>query len=93
MLARALAGEAGVHFYAASASEFVEKYVGVGASRVRELFKRATANAPSVIFLDELDAIGVSRGSMDGNGEYFLQRLLRVQNRVTTIDVRIQRCG
>jgi cell division protease FtsH len=69
MLARALAGEAGVHFFAASASEFVEKYVGVGASRVRELFKRATANAPSVIFLDELDAIGVSRGNMDGNGE------------------------
>jgi cell division protease FtsH len=69
MLARALAGEAGVHFFAASASEFMEKYVGVGASRVRELFKRATANAPSVIFLDELDAIGVSRGNMDGNGE------------------------
>jgi cell division protease FtsH len=69
MLARALAGEAGVRFYAASASEFVEKYVGVGASRVRELFKRATANAPAVIFLDELDAIGVARGNMDGNGE------------------------
>jgi cell division protease FtsH len=69
MLARALAGEAGVHFFAASASEFVEKYVGVGSSRVRELFKRATANAPSVIFLDELDAIGVSRGNTDGNGE------------------------
>jgi cell division protease FtsH len=68
MLARALAGEAGVRFFAASASEFVEKYVGVGASRVRDLFKRATANAPSVIFLDELDAIGVSRGN-DGNGE------------------------
>jgi cell division protease FtsH len=69
MLARALAGEAGVHFFAASASEFMEKYVGVGASRVRDLFKRATANAPSVIFLDELDAIGVSRGSIDGNSE------------------------
>jgi cell division protease FtsH len=69
MLARALAGEAGVRFYAASASEFVEKYVGVGASRVRELFKRATTNAPSVIFLDELDAVGASRGNIDGNGE------------------------
>ena len=69
MLARALAGEAGVRFFAASASEFVEKYVGVGASRVRDLFKRATANAPAVIFLDELDAIGVSRGNIDGNGE------------------------
>jgi cell division protease FtsH len=69
MLARALAGEAGVRFFAASASEFVEKYVGVGASRVRDLFKRATANAPSVIFLDELDAIGTSRGNIDGNTE------------------------
>jgi cell division protease FtsH len=69
MLARALAGEAGVRFFAASASEFVEKYVGVGASRVRDLFKRATANAPSVIFLDELDAVGASRGNIDGNGE------------------------
>jgi cell division protease FtsH len=69
MLARALAGEAGVRFFAASASEFVEKYVGVGASRVRELFKRASANAPSVIFLDELDAIGASRGGIDGNSE------------------------
>jgi cell division protease FtsH len=69
MLARALAGEAGVRFFAASASEFVEKYVGVGASRVRDLFKRAAANAPAVIFLDELDAIGVSRGNIDGNSE------------------------
>jgi cell division protease FtsH len=58
MLARALAGEAGVRFYAASGSEFVEKFVGVGASRVRDLFKRALANAPAVIFIDELDAIG-----------------------------------
>jgi cell division protease FtsH len=69
MLARALAGEAGVHFYAASASEFVEKFVGVGASRVRDLFRRALANAPAVIFIDELDAIGRSRNSHDGNGE------------------------
>ena len=69
MLARALAGEAGVHFYAASASEFVEKFVGVGASRVRELFRRALANAPAVIFIDELDAIGGSRSGNDGNSE------------------------
>jgi cell division protease FtsH len=69
MLARALAGEAGVRFYAASGSEFVEKFVGVGASRVRELFKRAVANAPSVIFIDEIDAIGASRGQADGNSE------------------------
>src|SRR4029077_6342514 len=54
MLARALAGEAGGRFYAASGSEFVEKFVGVGASRVRDLFKRAVANAPSVIFIDEI---------------------------------------
>ena len=69
MLARALAGEAGVRFYSASGSEFVEKFVGVGASRVRDLFKRAAANAPSVIFIDEIDAIGASRGNHDGNSE------------------------
>jgi len=69
MLARALAGEAGVRFYAASGSQFMEKYVGVGASRVRELFKRAAANAPAVIFIDEIDAVGGSRGGHDGNGE------------------------
>jgi cell division protease FtsH len=69
MLARALAGEAGVRFYAASGSEFVEKFVGVGASRVRDLFKRATSNAPAVIFIDEIDAIGASRGQPDGNSE------------------------
>jgi cell division protease FtsH len=69
MLARALAGEAGVRFYAASGSQFMEKFVGVGASRVRELFKRATANAPAVIFIDEIDAVGASRGGHDGNGE------------------------
>jgi cell division protease FtsH len=69
MLARALAGEAGVRFYAASGSQFMEKFVGVGASRVRELFKRAAANAPAVIFIDEIDAVGTSRGGHDGNGE------------------------
>jgi len=69
MLARALAGEAGVRFYSASGSEFVEKYVGVGASRVRDLFKRALANTPSVIFIDEIDAIGAARGHPDGNTE------------------------
>jgi len=69
MLARALAGEAGVSFYAASASEFVEKFVGVGASRVRDLFKRAMSTAPSVIFIDEIDAIGRRRSDEDGNPE------------------------
>jgi cell division protease FtsH len=64
MLARALAGEAGVHFYASSGSQFMEKFVGVGASRVRELFKRAAANAPAVIFIDEIDAVGVAVADM-----------------------------
>jgi cell division protease FtsH len=69
MLAKALAGEAGVRYFSASGSEFVEKYVGVGAQRVRELFKRAIAAAPSVIFLDEIDALGRARSEHDGNGE------------------------
>src|SRR5262249_12430283 len=70
LLARALAGEAGVRFLAASGSEFVEKYVGVGASRVRELFRRAKAQAPTVIFIDDLDAIGTSRSDHDANAEH-----------------------
>jgi cell division protease FtsH len=63
LLARAVAGEAGVPFFSMSASEFVEMIVGVGASRVRDLFARAKAAAPSIIFIDEIDAIGRSRGS------------------------------
>ena len=63
LLARAVAGEAGVPFFWLSASEFVELFVGVGASRVRDLFMQAKAAAPSIIFIDELDAIGRSRGS------------------------------
>jgi cell division protease FtsH len=62
LLARAVAGEAGVPFFSLSASEFVELYVGVGASRVRDLFKQARENAPAIIFVDELDAIGRTRG-------------------------------
>ena len=62
LLARAVAGEAGVPFFSLSASEFVELYVGVGASRVRDLFKQARENAPAIIFIDELDAIGRTRG-------------------------------
>jgi cell division protease FtsH len=69
MLARALAGEAGVEFFSASGSEFVEKYVGVGASRVRDLFKRAKTHAPAVVFIDEIDAIGGARGNGDGHSE------------------------
>ncbi|OQA52965.1 MAG: ATP-dependent zinc metalloprotease FtsH [candidate division WS2 bacterium ADurb.Bin280] len=63
MLAKAVAGEAGVPFFSISASEFVEMFVGVGASRVRDLFNKAKRNAPCVIFIDELDAIGRQRGA------------------------------
>src|ERR1700733_16292445 len=62
LLARAVAGEAGVPFFAASASEFVEMFVGVGASRVRDLFAQAKAAQPAIVFIDELDAIGRARG-------------------------------
>ena len=63
LLARAIAGEAGVPFFTISASEFVEMFVGVGASRVRDLFEKAKATAPSIIFIDELDAVGRRRGA------------------------------
>jgi cell division protease FtsH len=72
LLAKAVAGEAGVPFFSMSGSEFVELYVGVGASRVRDLFTQAKRQAPCIIFIDELDAIGKSRGSnpsMGGNDE------------------------
>ncbi len=62
LLARAVAGEAGVPFFSLSGSDFVELFVGVGASRVRNLFARAQAKAPCLIFIDELDAIGKARG-------------------------------
>jgi cell division protease FtsH len=68
LLARAVAGEADVPFFSLSASEFVEMVVGVGASRVRDLFAQAKKDAPSIIFIDELDAIGRSRGSGGGFG-------------------------
>merc|ERR1719265_2304211 len=66
LLARAVAGEAGVPFISASASEFVEMFVGVGASRVRDLFKQAKENSPCIIFIDEIDAIGRQRASGGG---------------------------
>lgn len=68
MLARAVAGEAGVPFFSISGSEFVEMFVGVGASRVRDLFSKAKKNAPCIIFVDEIDAVGRRRGSGMGGG-------------------------
>jgi cell division protease FtsH len=68
MLAKAVAGEAKAHFYSLSGSDFVELYVGVGAARVRSLFKKARETAPSIIFIDEVDAIGRARSSGDGGG-------------------------
>ena len=68
LLARALAGEAGVPFYTISASEFIEVFVGVGAARVRNLFEEAKKHAPSIIFIDELDSVGRTRGTGLGGG-------------------------
>ena len=68
MLARAVAGEASVPFFSISGSEFVEMFVGVGASRVRDLFAKAKKNAPAIIFIDEIDAVGRKRGSGMGGG-------------------------
>ncbi|MDA8215994.1 MAG: ATP-dependent zinc metalloprotease FtsH [Dehalococcoidales bacterium] len=68
LLARAVAGEAGVPFFTISASEFVEMFVGVGASRVRDLFNKAKATAPAIVFVDELDAVGRQRGAGLGGG-------------------------
>ncbi|HWC13023.1 MAG TPA: ATP-dependent zinc metalloprotease FtsH [Actinomycetota bacterium] len=68
LLARAVAGEAGVPFFSISGSDFVEMFVGVGASRVRDLFEQAKANAPSIVFMDEIDAVGRHRGAGMGGG-------------------------
>ena len=68
LLAKAVAGEAGVPFFSMAASEFVEMFVGVGASRVRDLFDQAKENAPAIIFVDEIDAVGRHRGSGTGGG-------------------------
>src|SRR5690606_38456310 len=68
LLARAVAGEAGVPFYTISGSDFVEMFVGVGASRVRDLFEQAKQNSPAIVFIDEIDAVGRHRGAGIGGG-------------------------
>ncbi len=68
LIAKAVAGEAGVHFLSISGSDFVELYVGVGASRVRDLFEQAKKNAPAIVFIDEIDAVGRQRGAGIGGG-------------------------
>ena len=68
MLARAVAGEAGVPFFTISGSDFVEMFVGVGASRVRDMFTQAKKHAPCIVFIDEIDAVGRHRGSGYGGG-------------------------
>jgi cell division protease FtsH len=68
LLARAIAGEAGVPFFSISGSDFVEMFVGVGAARVRDMFQKAKASAPSIVFIDELDAVGRKRGAGIGGG-------------------------
>jgi cell division protease FtsH len=68
LLARATAGEAAVPFYSISAAEFIEMFVGVGASRVRDMFKKAKDSHPSIIFIDEIDAVGRTRGTGLGGG-------------------------
>ena len=69
LLAKAIAGEAGVPFYNISGSDFVEMFVGVGASRVRDLFDMAKKNAPCIVFIDEIDAVGRHRGAADVGGQ------------------------
>src|SRR5699024_7220049 len=68
LIARAVAGEAGVPFFSISGSDFVEMFVGVGASRVRDLFEQAKKNSPCIIFIDEIDAVGRQRGAGVGGG-------------------------
>ena len=68
LLARAIAGEAGVPFFSLSGSEFIEVFMGVGASRVRDLFNKAKQNSPLLIFIDEIDVVGRQRGTSIGGG-------------------------
>ena len=106
LLAKAVAGEAGVPFFSMSGSDFVEMFVGVGASRVRDLFEKAKAKAPSIIFIDEIDAIGRARGNkerestlnqllteMDGFGTNSGVIILAATNRVDVLDTALLRAG
>ena len=90
LLARAVAGEAGVPFYSVSGSEFIQMFVGVGASRVRDLFKTAKENSPSIIFIDEIDAVGRQRGAGLGGGhderEQTLNQILSEMDGFTQTD-------
>ncbi|HIV77400.1 MAG TPA: ATP-dependent zinc metalloprotease FtsH [Candidatus Sphingomonas excrementigallinarum] len=76
LLARAIAGEAGVPFFTISGSDFVEMFVGVGASRVRDMFEQAKKSAPCIVFIDEIDAVGRHRGAGLGNGNYEREQTL-----------------
>ena len=93
-LAKAVAGEASVPFFSISGSDFVEMFVGVGASRVRDLFKQAKDSAPSIIFIDELDAVGRQRGTGLGGGhderEQTLNQLLVEINGYSAKSARIR---
>jgi cell division protease FtsH len=90
LLARAVAGEAGVPFYSVSGSEFIQMFVGVGASRVRDLFKNAKDNSPAIIFIDEIDAVGRQRGAGLGGGhderEQTLNQILSEMDGFTQTD-------
>ena len=88
LLAKAVAGEAHVPFYSLSGSDFVEMFVGVGASRVRDLFKNATENAPCIIFIDEIDAIGRSRDSLMGGNDEREQTLNQLLSEMDGFDSR-----
>ncbi len=91
LLARAIAGEAGVPFYSINASEFIQLFVGVGASRVRDMFDVARNNAPSILFIDEIDSVGRERGAGTGGGnderEQTLNQILSEMDGFSTSDV------
>ena len=88
LLAKAVAGEAGVPFFSLAGSDFVELYVGVGASRVRDLFKEAEKNAPCIIFIDEIDAIGRSRDSKFGGNDEREQTLNQLLSEMDGFDAK-----